>query len=83
MDFKQTSSSVSHHYFDLPVRYLIKNQNSKNVNFTSSPLVFHCFKLTSRYTIMFNPQDNHDTSVTSVIQQNKPNSQILCLCAFA
>lgn len=79
MDFKQSSSSVSHP-FDLPVRYLIKNQNSKNVNFTSSPLVFHCFKLTSRYTIMFNPQDNHDTSV---IQQNKPNSEILCLHAFA
>lgn len=29
---------------------------------------------------MFNPQDNHNTSV---IQQNKPNSQILCLHAFA
>lgn len=43
-DFKQSSSSVNHHYFDLPVRDLIKTQNSKKVNFTLSPLVFHCSK---------------------------------------
>lgn len=39
-DFKQSSSSVNHHYFDLPVRDLIKTQNSKKVNLVLCPLWF-------------------------------------------
>lgn len=45
-DFKQSSSSVNHHYFDLPVRDLIKTQNSKKVNLVLSvPFGFSLFQV--------------------------------------